>query len=101
MYKSDPDLHPEIVKNMQSKIHHFQTHRRTIMTYNYSRLLQRIEEICGTVKEFSLRIGKPLSAVNRKLINRQSFTTEEIRDAARVLRIRPAEIDSFFFVLEA
>lgn len=71
------------------------------MTYNYSRLLQRIEEICGTVKEFSLRIGKPLSAVNRKLINRQSFTTEEIRDAARVLRIRPAEIDSFFFVLEA
>lgn len=69
------------------------------MFYLYGKLNRRIDEVCGSSKEFARRMGKPVSTINRKLINGMAFTTAEIEAACRILRIEPTEIDEYFFHL--
>ena len=68
--------------------------------FDYSKLLGRIKEICGTQKEFADRIGMSLTAVNERLRNKRDFTCTDICRACEVLFIPHEEIPAYFFVLK-
>ena len=67
------------------------------MQYNYQKLNGRIAEIIGTKTDFADRIGMNRATLTQKLMNRTSFTQDEIDRACDVLMIPPEEIPIYFF----
>lgn len=70
------------------------------MPYNYSKLLGRIVECCGTQAEFSKQMGISERTVSLKLNGKRSWKQPEISKACKVLGIQMSEIDQYFFALK-
>ena len=66
-------------------------------SYNYSKLLGRIVEVCGSQTEFARRVGLSQHSVSCKLNNKVSFKQDEIEDSIRVLGIERESIPVYFF----
>lgn len=69
------------------------------MPYNYSKLLGRIVECCGTQANFAEKIGLSERTVSLKLNGKRSWKQPEISAACQILRIPTSEIDQYFFAL--
>lgn len=69
------------------------------MAYNYSKLLGRIVEICGTQAMFAEKIGLSERSVSLKLNNKIPWKQTEISRACEILDIPVTEIQSYFFTL--
>lgn len=67
------------------------------MNYNYSKLLGRIVEICGTQSKFADAMQLSDRTVSLKLNGKVSWKQEEISRACDTLRIPPKEIPEYFF----
>ncbi len=69
------------------------------MPYNYSKLLGRIVELCGTQAAFAKKMELSERSVSLKLNGKRSWKQIEISKACDVLHIPKAEIDQYFFAL--
>ena len=69
------------------------------MPYNYSKLLGRIVERCGTQAVFAEKIGLSERSVSLKLNGKRAWKQLEIEKACDVLEINRSEIDQYFFAL--
>ncbi len=69
------------------------------MPYNYSKLLGRIVECCGTQANFAEKIGLSERTVSLKLNGKRAWKQPEISAACQILRIPTSEIDQYFFAL--
>ena len=67
------------------------------MKYDYSKLLGRIIEVCGTRREFARRMGFSQNSCSRKLRGVKPFKQVEIDMAAELLGIPGEEIQTYFF----
>lgn len=69
------------------------------MPCNYSKLLGRIVECCGTQAVFAEKIGLSERSVSLKLNGKRAWRQLEIDKACTVLEIQKSEIDLYFFTL--
>lgn len=67
------------------------------MSYNYSRLLGRIKEKCGSQAVFACAIGLSERTVVLKLSSRRDWKQTEIDKSCDVLEIPKVEIPKYFF----
>lgn len=68
-------------------------------TFDYSKLLGRIKEICRTQAVFARAMGMSLGAINARLHNHTSFDDREICKACAILQLEPEDIPAYFFRL--
>lgn len=69
------------------------------MPYNYSKLLGRIVECCGTQAAFAEKIGLSERSVSLKLNGKRAWKQGEIGEACKILEIPTNQIDQYFFAL--
>lgn len=67
------------------------------MSYDYSKLLGRIAEKCGTQLNFALAMGLSERSVSLKLNKHVSWKDTEIVKAIEVLGIPAKDIPEYFF----
>lgn len=70
------------------------------MAYEYSKLLGKIVEVCGTRSEFAKRIGLSERSVSLKLNSKTMFKQDEITKAAQILGISNNDLLEYFFTLK-
>lgn len=70
-----------------------------ILPYNYSKLLGRITECCGTQAAFAKKIGLSERSVSLKLNGKRAWKQNEIGQACEILSIPVNQIDKYFFAL--
>ena len=70
------------------------------MAHDYSKLLGRIVEKCGTQRVFSDKIGLSERTVSLKLNDKLPFKQSEIESIMAVLDIPITEIAEYFFRAE-
>lgn len=68
--------------------------------FDYSKLLGRIKEICGTQKAFADALGMSLSSLSMRLNNKQEFSSKEICRSCDILYIPFCDIPRYFFTLK-
>ena len=67
------------------------------MTYDYSKLLGRIKEVCGSQAVFSAFIGLSERTVSLKLNSKKEWKQSEIEKSCTVLKIDRNKIPIYFF----
>lgn len=67
------------------------------MAFNYSKLLGKIVEVCGTRTEFARRMGLSERSISCKLNNKFSFDQDEILKACNILDIPVKQVPIYFF----
>lgn len=67
------------------------------MIYDYSRLLGKIKEICGSQAVFSAKIGLSERTVSLKLNGKKGWKQPEIERICEVLKIDRRKIPIYFF----
>ncbi|WP_019299716.1 DUF739 family protein [Lactococcus garvieae] len=67
------------------------------MSYDYSSLLGKITEKCGTQYNFSIAMGLSERSISLKLNNKVSWKDDEIVKAISVLEIEAKDIPKYFF----
>lgn len=65
--------------------------------FDYSKLLGRIKEICGTNERFAEAIGLGRGSLSKSLNNKREFTQPEMLISAQVLDFPVSEIPVYFF----
>lgn len=65
---------------------------------NYSKLLGRITETCGTRTAFASAMGMGMDTLGAKLKGKSAFTADEIYKAVNVLNLNVSDIPAYFFV---
>lgn len=70
------------------------------MAYNYSKLIGRIIEKCGTQAAFAKQMGLSERSISLKLNNKIKFKQNEIQRAIEILNLRSCDIGIYFFTLE-
>lgn len=69
------------------------------MSFEYSKLLGRIKEKCGTQAEFAKAINISERSVSQKLNGKRSWRQDEIVRACEALDIKEESIPSYFFTM--
>lgn len=67
--------------------------------YDYSKLLGKIKERCGTQAEFAERMHLSERTISQKLNQKVDFSQSEIKKASDILGIDDASIQLYFFTL--
>lgn len=67
---------------------------------NYSKLLGRITETCGTRGAFAVAMGMGADTLGLKLKGKSVFTADEIYKAVSVLHLDVSDIPAYFFAEE-
>lgn len=67
------------------------------MSNDYSVLLGRITEKCGTQANFALAMGLSERSISLKLNNKVRWKDEEIAKAIDILSLSPDDIPAYFF----
>ena len=67
------------------------------MSFDYSNLLGKIKEVCGTQNNFAKKIGIGRVSLNHRLNNKLEFSQNEINRSVEVLGLRKEEIPVYFF----
>lgn len=70
------------------------------MSYDYSKLLGKIVEKCGTQLIFSKRMGLSERTISLKLNRKVPWKDTEIVKAAEILEIPSNEIVEYFFKIK-
>lgn len=70
------------------------------LAYEYSKLLGKIIEVCGSQVVFAKQIGLSERSVSLKLNNKTMFKQDEITKTADILGIPTDEILAYFFTLK-
>lgn len=65
--------------------------------FNYSKLLGRIVEICGTQASFADKMGLSERTISLKLNNKIDWKQNEMEQACSVLGLSVKEIPAYFF----
>ncbi len=71
------------------------------MEYDYSRLIGKIIEVCGSRKKFAQLIGWPESTLCLKLKSVSKFTQDQILKMIDALGLTVSDIPDYFFVVKA
>lgn len=74
--------------------------KRNKTIFDYSRLLGKIKEKCGTQNEFSRLMKMSRTSLSKRLNNLIDFTSDEILTACKILEIDFNEIPVYFFALK-
>ena len=64
---------------------------------DYSKLLGRITEMCGTKGAFAAAVGMGMDTLGAKLKGKSAFTADEIYKAVSVLGLNISDIPAYFF----
>lgn len=67
---------------------------------DYSKLLGRITEICGTRGAFAIAMGMGIDTLGCKLKGKSAFTADEIYKAVALLNLNVSDIPTYFFAEE-
>lgn len=67
------------------------------MSYDYSKLIGRIKEKCGTQSAFSEKMNLSERTISLKLNNKIEFSQNEIVRAVAVLGLKDSDIQRYFF----
>lgn len=67
------------------------------MAYDYSKLIGKIVEVCGSQAAFARKIGISERSLINKLKSRVSWKQPEIVLACAILKIDASEISDYFF----
>lgn len=67
------------------------------MSYDYSKLLGRIKEKCGTQAIFAEKIGISENSLSKRLNGKRQFRQNEILLACKALDIADADVARYFF----
>lgn len=70
------------------------------MAYNYSKLMGKIVEVCGTQAVFAEKMGLSERTISLKLNNKVPWKQTEITKACKILEIKEEEIQIYFFTIE-
>lgn len=70
------------------------------MSYEYSKLVGRIKEKCGSQSKFARMIGLSERTISLKLSNKVDWKQDEIIQACRLLDIDKIEIPVYFFTTQ-
>ena len=73
---------------------------KSTMTFDYSRLTNRINEVFKTQSAFAKAMKLSEKALASKLSGRKEFTADEIRAAVKLLGIPADEVHAYFFTLK-
>ena len=65
---------------------------------DYSKLIGRITEICGTRGAFAIAMGMGADTLGLKLKGKSVFTADEIYSAVSILNLAVSDIPAYFFV---
>ena len=71
------------------------------MAFNYSKLLGRIVEICGTQANFAEAMSLSERTISLKLNNKINWKQSEIEQACSVLQIPYCDIPAYFFATKS
>lgn len=71
------------------------------MNYNYSKLVGRIKEKCGTQAVFAAKMNLSEKSVSSKLNNERPFKQPEIQRALEILALSDEDIGEYFFCRES
>ena len=71
------------------------------MAFNYSKLLGRIVEICGTQANFAEAMNLSERTISLKLNNKINWKQSEIEQACSVLQIHYCDIPAYFFATKS
>jgi hypothetical protein len=69
------------------------------LSYDYSKLIGRIKEKCGTQSAFSKQMGLSERTISLKLNNKIPFSQNEIHHAVSILGLKDSDIQRYFFAL--
>ena len=67
------------------------------MSFEYSKLLGKIKEVCGTQEIFAKQLGIGRVSLSMRLNNKLDFSASEMNKACEILGIDTAEIPLYFF----
>lgn len=70
------------------------------MSFNYRKLKGRIVEICGTQSVFAKEMNMSERTVSLKMQGKIQWRQNEILDALQVLKLKPADVQEYFFDIE-
>lgn len=65
--------------------------------FDYSRLLGKIKEKCGTQDVFAKLMGMSRTSLSKRLNNLLDFSSDEIKRACKVLSLNDTDIPYYFF----
>ena len=65
--------------------------------FDYSRLLGKIKEKCGTQNEFARQMRMSRTSLSKRLNNLIDFTADEMLRACKILDISDTDIPLYFF----
>jgi hypothetical protein len=68
--------------------------------FNFEKLEQRINEVFGSNEVFGKELGLSGEEITSRLGGDGEFTLSEIEKAAKLLKITPEEISSYFFEIK-
>lgn len=70
------------------------------MAYNYTKLIGRIVEKCGTRANFARAVGLSERSISLKLNNKIAFKQTEIEKSLQVLGLGKEDVMDYFFTVE-
>jgi hypothetical protein len=70
------------------------------MAYDYSKILGKIKEVCGTQAVFAEKMGWSEHTCSMKLTNRVAWKQPEIHKAVEILGLEDEDIQAYFFTLK-
>lgn len=68
--------------------------------FDYSRLLGKIKEKCGTQDAFARLMGMSRTSLSKRLNNLLDFTSDEMLKACKILGLCENEIPLYFFTVK-
>ena len=71
--------------------------KKSKLKFDYSRLLGKIKEKCGTQNEFARQMRMSRTSLSKRLNNLIDFTADEMLRACKILDISDADIPLYFF----
>lgn len=67
------------------------------MSYDYSKLLGRVKEVCGSNASFAEKMGLSERSISLKLNGKVGWKQQEIDKSCHILNIESADIGIYFF----
>lgn len=71
--------------------------KKSKLKFDYSRLLGKIKEKCGTQNEFARQMRMSRTSLSKRLNNLIDFTADEMLRACKILDISDTDIPLYFF----
>ena len=68
-----------------------------VVAYDYSKLMGKIVEICGSQRVFSIKMNWSERTTSMKLNSKRDWKSSEISEACEILRIPLSDIPAYFF----